>query len=142
MEEKYIVIGNGYEYVEAVAITANSKEDAIMTASKKMKADEFILAERVDKLDKFRTNTHSSRDGWNYIAQLGSTVKIGFITAPYYNRENPPHIRLEICAIINFLINPFDEEEVKHVILGKRLPDTTISTSCYYCGNGCTEAYF
>jgi hypothetical protein len=134
--KKYIVVAVGYNYVEAEAVLADSKEDAIFRAN--MKASTFVLCDDISNLKKFLTDLYIGSSGWNYICQKGDGVEIGHTNTPFYNDQ--PHSRLDVCEAINRLIHKTNN--VSHIILGDRLPTINMAVCCYCdCGES-ASIYF
>jgi hypothetical protein len=144
MEKKeFIVVGNGYHFVEAIKIDAVSAEDATFVASKRMKADHIVFTKSVEELNEFLVDCYTCGTFRAYIAQLeNGTVEVGAAESPNY-RDKQPHENLEICWAINRILRKESEcyHRCSHVVIGERLPRIIIGSSCYYCGDS-TECYF
>lgn len=147
MEKKeFIVVGNGYHFVEAIKIDAASAEDAIFKAAKRMKADNIVFTKSVEdeELNEFLVDCYTCGTFCGYIAQLeNGTVEVGAAESPNY-RDKQPHENLKICWAVNRILRKESEcyPSCSHVVIGERLPRIIIASSCYYCGDDSTNAYF
>lgn len=136
--KKYIVVATGYNFVEAEAVLADSKEDAIFRTN--MKATTFVLCEEATTLNKFATNVYNCDSGWNCVYQRDG-VEISYANAPFYN--NQPYPRLDVCEAINRLVNPV-YKKITHIILGNMLPKIDMRVCCSYddYGDESATVYF
>lgn len=135
----YVVVAKDMHFVEAVKVDAISADDAIFRASKNMKADVILFAKPIEELGNFSTNCYSYGIFKTYICQLeNGTVEIGHAGIPEY--AELPHKNLGVCWAVNRLLKR--ESECSHIIIGERLPITIIKSSCYYCGDSTSDAYF
>ena len=140
----FIVVASGFHFEEAVKIDAVSAEAAIFKAAKRMKADSIIFVKPIEELNEFLVDCYTCGTFCGYIAQLeNGTVEVGAAESPNY-RDKQPHENLEICWAVNRILRRESEyyPQCNHVIIGERLPRTIVSSSCYYCGDDSTSAYF
>lgn len=108
-----------------------------------MKADVIIFAKVAEELKDFLTNCYSYGIFKTYVCQLvNGTVEVGHAGIPKY--AELPHKNLGVCWAIDRLLKNESEcyPECNHVIIGERLPRTIIKSSCYYCGDSTSDAYF
>jgi hypothetical protein len=142
----FIVVGKGFHFEEAVKIDAASAEAAIFKAAKRMKADSIIFVKPIEELKDFVTDCYTCGTfNKNYVCQLANgTVEVGHAEIPNYGKDKLPHEEPSICWAVNRLLKKESEcyPKCDRVIIGSQLPRIIVSSSCYYCGDSCTEAYF
>lgn len=141
--KRFIVVATGHDFAEGCYVMAESPQDAAFQAAKRMYATDCCLvieADDQDTIAKFVTDRRcgGEAEGMNYVLKDVKGVCVGWSQFPFY--DDQPYDVIEVCEAVNRLADT--SRSVSHIIIGNKLPNVKMCSSCYYCGTDTSDIYF